>query len=75
MPTTTRVRFRVTGLTIYPSVERCKTVYSSNASVIVIRIVSRVPPVGMKVLVRVNQYIDGWGNLPVTFSEVVPASA
>jgi hypothetical protein len=34
-----------------------------------------VPPVGMKVFVRVNQYIDGWENLPVTFSEVVPASA
>ena len=42
---------------------------------IVIRIASRVPPVGMKVLVRVNQYIDGWENLLVTFSEVVPASA
>ena len=34
-----------------------------------------VPPVGMKVFVRVNQYIDGWENLPVTFSGVVPASA
>jgi hypothetical protein len=33
------------------------------------------PPVGMKVFVRVSQYVDGWESQPVTFSAVVPASA
>jgi hypothetical protein len=27
-----------------------------------------VPPVGKKVYVRVNQFVDGWEDLPVTFS-------
>ncbi|MCX6923261.1 MAG: hypothetical protein NT154_08645 [Verrucomicrobia bacterium] len=34
-----------------------------------------VPPVGTKVFVRVNQFVDGWEDLSVTFSEIVPASA
>jgi hypothetical protein len=34
-----------------------------------------VPPVGKKVYVRVNQFVDGWEDLPVTFSAIVPASA
>jgi hypothetical protein len=32
-----------------------------------------VPPVGKKVFVRVNQFVDGWEDLPVTFSAIVPA--
>ena len=34
-----------------------------------------VPPVGKKVYVRVNQIVDGWESLPVTFWAIVPASA
>ena len=34
-----------------------------------------VPPVGTKVFVQVNQFVDGWEDLPVTFSAIVPASA
>jgi hypothetical protein len=34
-----------------------------------------VPPVGKKVYVRVNQFVDGWEDLPVTFSAIVPAAA
>ena len=34
-----------------------------------------VPPVGKKVYVRVNQFVNGWEDLPVTFSAIVPASA
>ena len=32
-----------------------------------------VPPVGKKVFVSVNQVVDGWENLPVTFWAIVPA--
>jgi len=32
-----------------------------------------VPPVGKKVFVQVNQFVDGWEDLPVTFSAIVPA--
>jgi hypothetical protein len=34
-----------------------------------------VPPAGKKVFVRVNQFVDGWEDLPVTFSAIVPADA
>ena len=34
-----------------------------------------VPPVGTKVFVRVNQYVDGWEDLPVTFAAIVPTAA
>jgi hypothetical protein len=34
-----------------------------------------VPPVGTKVFVSVNQFVDGWEDLPVTFAAVVPATA
>ena len=34
-----------------------------------------VPPVGMKVFVRVNQFVDGWEDQGVTYSGIVPASA
>jgi len=34
-----------------------------------------VPTVGKKVFVRVNQFVDGWEDLPVTFSAIVPAGA
>jgi hypothetical protein len=34
-----------------------------------------VPPVGKKVYVRVNQFVDGWEDLPVAFSAIVPALA
>ena len=34
-----------------------------------------VPPVGKKVYIQVNQFIDGWEDLPVGFSAIVPASA
>lgn len=33
-----------------------------------------VPPVGKKVFVQVNQYVNGWEDLPITFSAIVPAS-
>ena len=33
-----------------------------------------VPPVGKKVFVQVNQFVDGWEDLPVTFSAIVPAA-
>jgi hypothetical protein len=33
------------------------------------------PPVGKKVYVRVNQVVDGWESLPVTFSAIVPAGS
>ena len=33
------------------------------------------PPVGKKVYVQVNQFVDGWESLPVTFWGIVPASA
>jgi len=33
------------------------------------------PPVGKKVYVQVNQVVDGWESLPVTFWAIVPASA
>jgi hypothetical protein len=32
-----------------------------------------VPPVGKKVYVRANQFIDGWESLPTTFWAIVPA--
>jgi hypothetical protein len=32
-----------------------------------------VPPVAKKVYVRVNQFVDGWESLPVTFWAIVPA--
>ena len=32
-----------------------------------------VPPVGKKVYIQVNQFVDGWEDLPVTFSAIVPA--
>ena len=31
------------------------------------------PPAGKKVYIQVNQFIDGWEDLPVTFSAIVPA--
>ena len=34
-----------------------------------------VPPVGTKVFVRVNQVVDGWEDLPLTFCAIVPAGA
>jgi len=34
-----------------------------------------VPLVGKKVYGRVNQFVDGWEDLPVTFSAIVPAAA
>jgi hypothetical protein len=33
------------------------------------------PPVGKKVYVQVNQFVDGWESLPVTFWGIVPALA
>jgi len=33
------------------------------------------PPIGKKVYVQVNQFVDGWESLPVTFWGIVPASA
>ena len=33
-----------------------------------------VPPVGKKVFVQVNQAVNGWEDLPVTFSAIVPAA-
>jgi hypothetical protein len=32
-----------------------------------------VPPVGTKVFVSVNQYVDGWEDHPVNFAAIVPA--
>ena len=32
-----------------------------------------VPPVGKKVFIQVNQFVDGWEDLPVSFSAIVPA--
>lgn len=32
------------------------------------------PPVGSKIFVEVNQFVDGWEDNPVTFSAIVPAS-
>jgi hypothetical protein len=32
------------------------------------------PPVGKKVYVQVNQFVNGWEDLPVTFSAIVPAA-
>ena len=34
-----------------------------------------VPPVGKKVYVRVNQFVDGWESLARTFWAIVPAAA
>ena len=34
-----------------------------------------VPPVGKKVYVRINQFVDGWESLPTSFWAIVPASA
>ncbi len=34
-----------------------------------------VPPVGKKVFVQVNQFINGWEDLPLSFSAIVPANA
>jgi hypothetical protein len=34
-----------------------------------------VPPVGKKVFVSVNQVVDGWEDLPVTFWAIVPAAS
>jgi hypothetical protein len=31
------------------------------------------PPAGKKVYISVNQFVDGWEDLPVTFSAIVPA--
>jgi hypothetical protein len=33
------------------------------------------PPAATKVFVQVNQMVDGWEQVPVTFSAIVPASA
>jgi hypothetical protein len=33
-----------------------------------------VPPVGKKVYVQVNQFVNGWESLPVSFWGIVPAS-
>jgi hypothetical protein len=33
-----------------------------------------VPPVGKKVFIQVNQVVDGWEDLPVTFSAIVPGT-
>ena len=34
-----------------------------------------VPPVGKKVYVRVNQFVDGWEDLPRSFWAIVPAAS
>ena len=34
-----------------------------------------VPPVGKKVYIQVNQFVDGWESLPVSFWAIVPATA
>jgi hypothetical protein len=33
-----------------------------------------VPPVGKKVYVQVNQFVDGWESLPMSFWAIVPAT-
>jgi hypothetical protein len=33
-----------------------------------------VPPVGKKVFIQVNQVVNGWEDLPVTFSAIVPGT-
>ena len=33
-----------------------------------------VPPVGKKVYVQVNQFVDGWESLPTSFWAIVPAT-
>jgi hypothetical protein len=33
-----------------------------------------VPPVGTKVFVQVNQFVNGWEDLPVSFWAIVPAT-
>jgi hypothetical protein len=33
------------------------------------------PPAGKKVYICVNQFVDGWEDLPVTFSAIVPAGS
>ena len=33
-----------------------------------------VPPVGKKVYVQANQFVDGWEDLPVSFWAIVPAT-
>jgi len=35
----------------------------------------RVPPVGKKVYVQINQFVDGWESLRRSFWAIVPASA
>jgi hypothetical protein len=34
-----------------------------------------VPPVGKKVFIQVNPVVDGWEDLPVSFSAIVPAAS
>jgi hypothetical protein len=34
-----------------------------------------VPAVGTKVFIRVNQFVDGWEDIPITFAAIVPAAA
>jgi hypothetical protein len=34
-----------------------------------------VPPAGMKVFVRVNQFVDGWEDIAAKFSAIVPTGA
>ena len=33
-----------------------------------------VPPVGKKVYVQANQFVDGWEDRPVSFWAIVPAA-
>ena len=33
-----------------------------------------VPPVGKKVFVQVNQFVEGWEDLPLAFSAIVPVA-
>jgi hypothetical protein len=33
-----------------------------------------VPPVGTKVFLQVNQFVNGWADLPVSFWAIVPAT-
>ena len=33
------------------------------------------PPAGMKVFVRVNQFVDGWEDVAAKFSAIVPTGA
>jgi hypothetical protein len=32
------------------------------------------PPAGKKVCIQVNQFVDGWEDLPASFSAIVPAA-